>query len=1652
MRPPIVPGDRYIFNYYWNGETWRETLIAPGYSESESGVAIDLAGSNARNLASAWWMSNGAGLEQYPTPLSVPMADVGSDEPMRLDVTSEPGGYVMYRSVPSDGYQAEIRMYQKISGDEQSSFNFTEGIEIADVAGLDYGRIAVMGKSGAARIIRQYERDAYNCVPDYLPDEDITLGGGIAMTGLPDGGYAVLMDTQLAVVDTDGNIKTFDLNTAYVQANCTPLFAKDLAAGKDGELYILFTTGASCGKPGATVMYFRDYGDNQVWREVDITQSPDWNGDNVSAIATHFSPTGLFAIEPVAYDPPLPDAPDGYTRMMPNAGDAEFVVDSQNGFDTASEPGWVWANAGRVYILPFLIIEADGYNGSNYVRWQEGRTTIYGHGDLYLHYDSLTEFPGDYLILSGEFEINLDTGTITPMVGAAVMLDVAPLGVVDAASDKFYLSILGMGEFEGLTPRTGIVVGGASTNTFGDLGAVEFDHLFMADLGGRFRITFGRLGYAGLLPPYVQATLTFGDTVPLKLVSRQDLFYTDHLELPAPTLEMLNGAGETVYTMKPRGVEMTADAISFDNLGSDDYFDKALILTIDGGVIGQGGHGIGLYGEYTEIAYAYHDEPLQTASFFAGPENWQIDALDNYYLGEVVALAENLILGITSEEACDNAWLAVGDTTLALANRAPGVYEGIVSDLIIYHDAAPTASNIVFRQQNTCILQAAGSGPYVAAKTGFTVNGFSFDNGSVALSMPGGLITTNGVEFNANVPVAMWNSEWKSSSAVFNQNGMNASSIAFDTTGENNAGVKVSLKDFKIDAIDVSCQGGSFNHYGYDWTVNAKTGMTDWTLGTKMTDVNDFDDLAGSVEISSNALNIITLVLPEYHRIVGGGIHIFALLDHEYEGADEDGIHFDGDFQFFILPTTDLSDTDIKFNDGEYIIAAGLVPPEKTVMPPGMGTQFGPIVPPMQAMGGIVYLHEMSLVFFDDLSTALGTLNIASGGEVDTFFAQAPYLLNALGEMEFNSGLGYQRVAAGIYLLDEYSLGDAQVIWGNVYVDKDYLGYGLWAKGYATLKKVVDCWVTIARLRDKPDEGNYTNQVELKGMVKIPIYVPYIGGVNLAGVTLRMFSEAHPTIPTMTISRFEGVVNLPLCVKYPYCKVKWCKKWKIKYPCGMKCEIRKSCVNFDIGLSFSPSGIDVVRSKAEQELADAGMRIFTDGYGYYDTVSGISVMTNYRKLDVAKTLATDAVLSKNKAGQQVISFEVPDGVPRAVARYDYTPYEGDVTMSIRFPDGTVFTPDMTNPLQIGGEEGDEPVEGDWSIEYTATETVGETLEESLREAAYTFQGQWKYKQVELMEEPGVPTGETVEELAPDYVMPGHYEIIINATGDADQGAVEFLLENNPPELINGDIVQIDEDTWHIEWEVEDQDEDDVIVKLYLGADPDAPQLATPIGAVEGYLWEGVRAGMDFSFQDYSDYGFAEPQYLFIGLDDGYAEHYLDMTMIVPPNVPQPPVQVEGVVARAGQGGADVFWDPVVYEPPTTEFGLGGYVIQVVEHGADGATEPSRTLDAPADTTEIYVDNLINGRIYDITVAAYAMRKDESKADGDPESFATYPGAKSSPVTVQPVATLPDKDGVMNPPRFITSPPPVAIIGEPFEYEIGIEQLDGTACNSFFGKL
>ncbi|MCK5862852.1 MAG: DUF5011 domain-containing protein, partial [Candidatus Hydrogenedentes bacterium] len=226
---PIVPGDRYVFNYYWNGENWREALLAPGYEQSPSDAVIDLAGSKSRNLVSAWWNGNMAGLEQYPASLPVPFADLSSEEPMRVDITSEPGGYMMFRNVPHDGYQSEIRMYQKISGDEQSSFLLAEGIEVVDVAGLDYGRIAVMEKSGAARVIRQYEREAYNCVPDHLPDEDATLGGGVAMTALAGGGYAVLMDTQLVTFDSEGSSKTFDLNSAYLQANCTPMFAKDLA-------------------------------------------------------------------------------------------------------------------------------------------------------------------------------------------------------------------------------------------------------------------------------------------------------------------------------------------------------------------------------------------------------------------------------------------------------------------------------------------------------------------------------------------------------------------------------------------------------------------------------------------------------------------------------------------------------------------------------------------------------------------------------------------------------------------------------------------------------------------------------------------------------------------------------------------------------------------------------------------------------------------------------------------------------------------------------------------------------------------------------------------------------------------------------------------------------------------------------------------------------------------------------------------------------------------------------------------------------------------------------------------------------------------------------------------------------------------------------
>ncbi|MCK5863287.1 MAG: fibronectin type III domain-containing protein, partial [Candidatus Hydrogenedentes bacterium] len=1372
-------------------------------------------------------------------------------------------------------------------------------------------------------------------------------------------------------------------------------------------------------------------------------QTPDWDGKNVSAIATHIAPVGLYAIEPAPYNPPLPDAPDGYTRLRPNAADEGFVVDSQNGFDTASDPGWVWTNAGRVYILPFLIIESDGYSGTNYVRWQDGMTTIYGHGDLYLHYDSLPEFPGDYLILSGDFQIDLNTGSITPMTGASVMLDVVPLGVLDASSDKFHLSILGMGEFEGLTPRTGIAAGGASASTFGDLGAAEFEHLFLADLGGRFRITFGRMGYAGLLPPYVQGKLSFGDTIPLSLVFREDLFYADRLELPAPILEMLDGTGTMVYTMKPRGLTLTVDDITFDNLGTDTYFNE-LDLTIEGGSIGQGAHGVGIYADYAEIAYAYYEEPLHTNSFYAGTDVWRIDALQEYRFGDVLVQAQDLTLNIASADSCDTAWYTTGETVLTLHGSIPGAYEGIVSDLTVYHASEPTASSIMFTQQDTCVLTVTGSSPHAIEQETFRINAFSLDNGTVTLPLPGGVVTTAGVRFDMGVDIALWGSDWSFDDAGFDADGFSASSIYFDTVGENAANIRVALDSFVIDAGAVAYGGGSFNHYGYDWSIDANANVSDWSLDAKMTGVTDFDDLDAALEISGNNLNILTLVLPEYRRIVGGGIQVFALLDHSFESADSIGIHFDGDFQLFILPVTNFSDTDILFNDGEYTIAAGLVPAPKAALPPGMGNDFGTLEPPIHTMGDMVFIYEFSFVFSNSVSTALGTLNIASGGEIDTFFATAPYVLNALGELEFNGSLGYNRVAAGIYLFDEYSMADAQVIWGNVYVDDEYEGYGIWANGYLTLKKIVDGWATISNLRSKPDEGSYTSGVEVKGLLKVPVYVPVFGGSKFAGVTLRMYKEGNPDPLLPDSGTFEGILNVPLCVNYPYCKVKWCKKWGIPYPCGINCETRKSCVNFDIGFSFSPDGISVIREKNdfEQALEDVGIKLFTDGYGYYDEESGLAVMTNYRRLDTAKTLSKDGILSKSDPGQLVIPFDVPAGVPRAIVRYDYTPYIGDAEVSIRFPDGTLFTSASVRPLIVSGEETYEPVEGDWSIEYTETDELGETVDESLREAVYTFQGQWHYQQVELMEEPGVSTGEVVEELVPGYVMPGRYEIIIDYTDEANQGASEFLLENNPPKLTGGDLEQLDENSWNITWEVDDEDGDDVIVKLYLGKDPDASHLAVPIGDINGYLWTGERESLGFSFQDYSEYGFTEPQHLFISLDDGYAEHYTRMAILVPPNVPQPPDQVEGVVARAEQSGTDVFWDPVVYEPPSEEFGLGGYVIYVVERGADGATEMSRTLNTSLDTTELYVDELINGRIYEITVAAYAMRRNTAKAEGDPESYATYVGAKSSPVTVQPMATTPDKSGIMNPPRFTTSPPQVAIIGKLFEYEVGIEQLDG----------
>ena len=203
---------------------------------------------------------------------------------------------------------------------------------------------------------------------------------------------------------------------------------------------------------------------------------------------------------------------------------------------------------------------------------------------------------------------------------------------------------------------------------------------------------------------------------------------------------------------------------------------------------------------------------------------------------------------------------------------------------------------------------------------------------------------------------------------------------------------------------------------------------------------------------------------------------------------------------------------------------------------------------------------------------------LLSGGPQLSFppFAPGPYYLVTLKGSITISGLGYFQTSAELRLLHGppgctggppacfggFLMGQSTAIVGNVYLNNQFVGVGMYFQGNVllfggVLNVGMTAWVYPPLggvLAPGPQQGTFGG--DLSGTLQVPTYVPLIGGKTFgqAGVNLR----GTFTPPKAS---FAGTVSIPLCAPpLYYCTgVRWCQDCANTflgrictppYPCG----------------------------------------------------------------------------------------------------------------------------------------------------------------------------------------------------------------------------------------------------------------------------------------------------------------------------------------------------------------------------------------------------------------------------------------------------------------------------------------------------------------------
>jgi hypothetical protein len=1628
---------------------WTSFGIDPGFPPNFEHA--DLAGSSDGQIASVSFADGQARPERYPNALRGVEArpSLGS---LRVATTSEPGGLVL------GSFRASVSMYTDVSGETG-----TLPLDVAgDVAGLARGRVAV--QLSGQQSVRVYQRDQPR---DPLAPVGQVDGVNTAhIAGLPDGGFAALVGREVWVYDAS-------LDRSAVIPITMAGGPGDLAADEEGRIFLLMV-----GPMAPSVFYTRDVGPQPSWTPVPVSLPA---GVTPFVVATYHSP----ALDPDSDAETNPPPPTG-TIPLPGT---DWFVYSPKGFTSCLD------NKPPTYVLGFL--RTDGPLGCDD---PAAPTRLTGTG-LFLDYHPLgygpvpTGAPSGQTALSffpGPFTLDLRTGAITPASG--LQLTIPPLGRVTAQR----VNVLGEGEYDGRTPRKGIGLGdGASEASFGFNRPLLFSNLFLTDLGGVFHRTFG--GVTGLAAPFDKGAFRFGGTpaVPLRLRTTGDLrTQACSLNFDSVETEVLSPAGAVLFPLRLSAVCLNPNAASFGQSTTNVL--NLFNLTFQGGSLTATGVSA------TAATLGIGVKTFQVTGFAAGTDGFRFATVPGLDLAGITADMADVSLrlpGASVGPCFPNAPNpgTGGTFCVRLASLAVTNFEGRLDRLQVPFDFFKASPSRFPTVQGGLLRVGPEPNPYFGVSldpglsistTSITLPAFGLSSryptpAGFSIRFAGGQLTPTFVELNDLPPLEV---------PGFNNARLDFKEVRLGqlstggrgfrtTTAEVTAGpVQVTLRDFSItDQGRVDISGGGFRRHGFsfDVTRNATAG-TNLSFNASFSFLPVVRNARGTVAVDSDGN--WTLSNFDFDDLTLGPLRV---RDPRFR-QDANRLEFGATVGFGRFP--DVTGRVRLRNGGleELFLSATFSPPFQL---------YGP-----------TYLRSVSGTF-NLPRVELGATALITGGPELSFppFFPGPYFLVTLQGDIVVSGLGYFETRAALRLFQGppgctggppncfpgYLVGSSRAIVGNVYLNGRFVGVGMYFNGTVQLfGGVLDVGLTAwvypplpSGLSPGAQQGTYG--ADLNGFLRVPSYVPLIGGTTFGGTAVSLRGTFPPPSPAR--AAFTGSVQIPLCSPpYYWCSgVRWCQSCETvfgvricspRYPCGATgCGWRQSCADVDVAFRIDQDGFRASRA--------ADSRLFENGYCQGD---GFTAFTNFKLLGREVGGWPRALGDPAGTIERRVFFEVPEGVDKALFRIDFAGRAGDANLSLRFPDGRLATPQNTPPLEAG-QRPDVPQPGEPLVFYRHALDASDP-QRPLAEAAYVLRGPFRFEQTALTDADGTPTGEVVETFAPGDLTPGVYEVIVTYTGDAGLAPVELLRGNREPRLARAELRELGQDRYRIDWTADDPDGDPLRVRLHVGTDLDRPEFGQPIGDVGGYPVPGPVSSLEFDLgtPEFREQNIAAPLQLFLSIDDGFLREgpdrefvsfgkpvFVHVDTLAPPVSPKAPPQVTGVVVRPTDGAVEVYWDPLAWTPPSPSLRLATYGVVAEELGVPGTVGPpvSLTVPVPAGAgepvlSEAVLPGLLPGHRYRLTVSAVAQ--ETLPAGGPPlcpcqPAVAPNPGdacfAPSTPcgtptdLTVEHagrpsaavVFTAPTVPGGKNgPPRFLTVPGGLALLGRPYSSPVRVEDPEGDA--------